>query len=219
MTKNLFWENPYQVEFDGKVALCQGDRLILDQTCFYPRGGGQVGDIGEIGGVRVLDTVKDESNEVVHILEKETAFKEGDKVRGRIDWERRYRIMRLHSAAHLVFYLMKETFGETCKPASSGLLDENKDRSDYTGINVKDGVELRERLKIVEEKANRLVEAGGEIKTWTDEAGQRLWELKGYPVMACGGTHVRNLREVGRIQVRRGSKPGAGRERIEISLV
>jgi alanyl-tRNA synthetase len=219
MTKNLFWENPYQVEFDGKVALCQGDRLILDQTCFYPRGGGQVGDTGEIGGVRVLDTVKDESNEVVHILEKEAAFKEGEKVHGRIDWERRYRIMRLHSAAHLVSYLMKETFGEACKPASSGLLDENKDRSDYTGINVKDGVELRERLKIVEEKANRLVEAGGEVKTWTDETGQRLWEFKGYPVMACGGTHIRNLREVGRIQVRRGSKPGAGRERIEISLV
>lgn len=219
MTRKLFWENPYQSEFDAKVVSCQGDRLMLDQTCFFPRGGGQVGDTGEIGGLRVLDTVKDESDGAIHILEKPDAFREGDPIHGRMDWERRYRIMRLHSAAHLVYYLMKEVFGDACTPTSSGLLDEHKDRSDYSGISTKDGAELREKLKVVEGKANGLIQAGGEIKTWTDESGQRNWLLQGHPLMACGGTHVRNLSEVGRISVRRGSKPGAGRERIEIILV
>lgn len=178
-----------------------------------------MGDTGEIGGVRVLDTVKDEADEVIHILERQGAFKEGDHVHGRIDWARRYRIMRLHSAAHLVFYLMKEVFGDGCRPVSSGLLDENKDRSDYSGIIVRDGVELREKLRIVEDRANNLIRAGGGIKTWTDEAGQRLWLLEGFPVMACGGTHIRNLSEIGVITVKRGNKPGSGRERVEISLV
>ena len=96
MTRKLYWEDPYQVEFDAVVLKIDGNRVILDKTCFFPKGGGQVGDIGEINGVKVVDTQKDETYTATHILEKEPPFKVGDLVHGKIDWERRYKIMKLH---------------------------------------------------------------------------------------------------------------------------
>jgi Ser-tRNA(Ala) deacylase AlaX len=217
MTRKLYWEDPYQVEFDAVVLKIDGNRVILDKTCFFPKGGGQVGDIGEINGVKVVDTQKDETYTVTHILEKEPPFKVGDLVHGKIDWERRYKIMKLHSAAHIVYYLMQEVFGETCKPSSSGLLDDKKDRSDYFFT---DKLDLN-KLKRVEERANEIISKGYEIQTWSDEQdpNRRYWKIEIFPVMACGGTHPRNTREIGRIRLDRGKKPGSGRERIEISLI
>lgn len=214
MTKKLFWENPYQIEFDATVTKVNGNSVVLDATCFYPRGGGQVGDTGYINGMRVVDTQAGEETDIVHILETKPSFGVGTLVHGKIDWERRYRIMRLHSAAHIVYYLMQEVFGEECKPASSGLLDEEKDRSDYLFEEKLD----KEKLKVVEEKANQIIERGYEIKTWS-ENGKRYWKLELFPTMKCGGTHVKNASEIGKIKVKRGKKPGRGRERIEISLL
>jgi Ser-tRNA(Ala) deacylase AlaX len=216
MTEKLFWENPYQVEFDGTVLKIDGNKVVLDKTCFFPRGGGQVGDIGEINGIRVVDTQKDDVYTVIHILEKEPSFKVGDLVRGKVDWERRYKIMKLHSAAHIVYYLMREVFGEACKPVSSGLLDDKKDRSDYFFVDKLD----QEKLKQVEGRANEVIGRGYEIQTWSDEQdpNRRYWKIEIFPVMACGGTHPKNTREIGRIRIDRGKKPGSGKERIEISL-
>jgi len=215
MTRKLFWEDPYQKEFDAKVLRIDGNNVILDQTCFYPRGGGQVGDIGEIKEIRVIDTIKDEEENVIHILEKEPSFKIGDIVHGKIDWERRYKIMRLHSAAHIVYYIMVELFGEGCKPSTSGIVDDSKDRADYSFEQSID----REKLKIVEQKANEFIISEKEIKWWTDENGRRHWLVEGMPEMFCGGTHVSNTKEIGRIVVKRGSKPGTGKERIETLLL
>jgi len=214
MTRKLFWEDPYQKEFDAKVLIINGNQVVLDQTCFYAKGGGQVGDTGEINGIRVIDTVKDEEENIFHILEKEPDFKVGDTVHGKIDWERRYKIMRLHSAAHISYHFVLETFGESSKPLTSGIVDDNKDRLDYGFNQPLD----KEKLKIVEQKANEFIAAGREIKWWTDENRRRHWLAEGMPEMFCGGTHVRNTKEIGRIVVKRGSKPGAGKERIETLL-
>ena len=214
MTKKLFWENPYQVEFNATVTKVIGDGVVLDATCFYPRGGGQVGDTGYINGIRVVDTQAGEETDIVHILETKPSFSAGALVHGKIDWERRYKIMRLHSAAHIVYYLMQEVFGKDCKPASSGLLDEEKERSDYLFEEKLD----KEKLKVVEEGANQIIKKGYEIKTWT-ENGRRYWKLELFPTMQCGGTHVKNSSEIGKIKVKRGKKPGRGRERIEIYLL
>jgi len=187
----------------------------LDQTCFYARGGGQAADTGEIQGLKVVNVESDEASDIVHILERDAPFRAGDKVHGRIDWDRRYRIMRLHSAAHVVYYIMPKVFGASCKPASSGLLDDRKERADYLFTEKLD----REKLKQVEEEANRIISEGRTITTWTDQDGEsRFWKMDPFPVMACGGTHVRNSHEIGKIRVERGNKPGKGRERIEISL-
>ncbi len=214
MTKKLFWENPYQVQFDATVTKIIGNSVVLDATCFYPRGGGQVGDTGYLNGVRVVDTQAGEETDIVHILEEKPCFSVGILVHGEIDWIKRYRIMRLHSAAHIVYYLMKEVFGDDCIPASSGLLDEKKERSDYLF-----GVKLdKEKLNVVEEKANQIIGQGYEIKTWSENS-ERYWKMELFTTMKCGGTHVKNASEIGGIKVKRGKKPGRGRERIEISLL
>lgn len=162
-----------------------------------------------------MDTRKTD-DEVVHILERGSPFSPGQRVKGGIDWERRYRIMRLHSAAHLVFYAMKEVFGEGCKPASSGLLDDKKDRSDYLFESPIDRAKLAE----VEERVNSLIASALPIThVATEEDPHRLlWKIEPYEPLACGGTHVRNTAEIGRVKVERGKKPGKGKERIEISL-
>ncbi len=193
----------------------ESNKIVLDQTCFYPRGGGQAADIGEIEGLRVVDVDKDDASDIIHVFEGDVPIKTGDVVHGRIDWTRRYRIMRLHSAAHIVYYVMPQVFGEGCKPASSGLLDDQKERADYLFSEKLD----REKLKKVEEEANRIISEGRTITTWTENNGEsRFWKMDPFPVMACAGTHVRNSREIGRIRVERGKKPGKGKERVEISL-
>jgi alanyl-tRNA synthetase len=124
--------------------------------------------------------------------------------------------MRLHSASHLVYYAMREVFGDGCKPASSGLLDDVKDRSDYLFDEPLD----KEKLTRVEKRVNQLIVEGLLIKHGVEpeSEGRLLWRIASFPAMACGGTHVRNTAEIGRVSVRRGSKPGRGKERIELSL-
>jgi Ser-tRNA(Ala) deacylase AlaX len=214
-TELLFWKDPYIREFEAKVISASGKEVVLDRTCFFPQGGGQVGDTGFLNDVRVVDTRKDEEYNVIHFLEGESSFKVGDVVKGRIDWERRYRIMKLHSAAHVVYYILMDMFGGSCKLASSGIVNEKKDITDY----LTDSFD-REKLAAVGGKANELIRKGGEIRTWNDEQkpDYRFWEIDSFPKMPCGGTHVKRLEEIGEIIVQRGKKPGAGKERVEILL-
>ncbi len=212
-TEKLFWKDPYMREFEARVISIDGANVVLDKTCFYPRGGGQVGDIGEINGIKVLNTTKDESENILHALERAPDFGVGVVVRGKIDWDKRYSTMKLHSSAHIVYYLMREVFGEECTIASPGIVDEKKDRSDYLFNTPLD----REKLALVEKKANEIIQEAREIRTW-DEEGKRYWEMIPFPRMMCAGTHVRNSSEIGNVAVARGKKPGAGKERIEISL-
>jgi Ser-tRNA(Ala) deacylase AlaX len=214
LTILLFRDDPYIREFDATVVRVEGNLVVLDRTCFYPRGGGQVGDTGELSGSRVVDTLRD-GDEVHHILKDAPLFNIGQPVHGVIDWDRRYRIMRLHSASHLVYYLMKETFGDSCRPASSGQLDDLKDRSDYIFNEPLDRVKLVE----VEAKANQLItDRYPIIHGQESEGGKLIWRVSPFPPMECGGTHVRNTFEIGRVSIKRGSKPGKGKERIELTL-
>lgn len=213
MTKKLYWETPYQKEFDAIVDRIDANKVILNQTCFYPKGGGQVGDTGELNGIRVVDTIKNDADEVIHILEKDPGLRPGDMVHGKIDWERRHKIMKLHSAAHIVYNFMQQVYPGV-KVASSGIVDDRKDKQDYM---LPEGWD-KEKLTIVEKYANDFIVADKEIKNWTDTDSIRHWLVEGMPEMRCGGTHVRNTSEIGRIAVKRGKKPGAGKERIEISL-
>lgn len=214
LTILLLRGDPYMREFDATVVRAEGNFMVLDRTCFFPRGGGQVGDTGELSGSRVVDTLR-EGDEVRHILEDMSKFNVGQRVHGVIDWGRRYRIMRLHSASHLVYYAMREVFGDGCRPASSGLLDEVKDRSDYLFDVPLDRV----KLAGVEERVNRLIADGIPITHRQESDGGRLiWMVAPFPAMECGGTHVRNTAEIGRVSLKRGSKPGRGKERIELIL-
>ena len=216
MSETLFWKDPYMREFEARVASVNGREVLLDRTCFFPQGGGQVGDTGFLNDVGVVDTRKDAEYNVTHFLERDAPFKAGDVVKGRIDWEKRYRTMRLHSAAHVVYYLMLDVFGEGCRLASSGIVNEKKDITDY----LTDSSFDRAKLVVVESRANELIKKGGGIRTWSDESkpNYRYWEVDGFPKMPCGGTHPKRLEEIEGIIVARGKKPGAGKERVEITL-
>jgi alanyl-tRNA synthetase len=212
--KNLYFDDPYVREFSTRVAAVDGNMVELEDTYFFPQSGGQTGDTGTIGGERVVNVVA-EGGRILHVMESVASLHVGDSVKCSIDWDRRYRKMRLHSASHIVYYLMREVFGEGCGIASSGLLDENKERSDYLFSVPLDKAKLKE----VEDRANALIAEGHDIKAYRDPADPALltWELGPWK-MNCCGTHPKNTREIGRIKLTRGKKPGKGRERIEISL-
>jgi len=212
-TLRLYWLDPYIYRFKARVESIFGRDVVLDGTYFYPQGGGQIYDTGTISDIKVVG-VRREGDLILHTLESEPTFTVGSEVECLLDWDRRYRIMRLHSAAHLLYYAMQEEFGGECLPASPGLTDDKKSREDYL---FKEKLDLQ-RLQRVEERVNELIKAGFEIRTWT-EGETRYWKIDPYPAMLCGGTHPKNTSEIGGVKVSRGKKPGAGKERIEITLI
>lgn len=106
VTEKLFYKDPYKQDFDGVVTGIETDekkgvRILLDRTCFYPEGGGQPSDSGDLNGVPVLD-VRKEGDEVVHLVSDTSAFAIGGMVHGVVDWERRYDFMQQHTGQHLI---------------------------------------------------------------------------------------------------------------------
>ena len=189
-----------------------GYEVELDRTAFYPEGGGQAGDSGVIGGVRVVDTQKD-GGTILHVLETTTSFSVGVEVYCEIDWERRHRIMRLHSAAHIMEHFLWGRLGHIERLGS--YVDEKKDRADYEY----EGRLPPEELKKVEDATNAFMAEGHEIQIGSDPAQQgiRIWRCVEIE-MPCGGTHVRNTEEIGKIGLKR-KNPGKGKERVETSLI
>ncbi|MEM3427389.1 MAG: alanyl-tRNA editing protein [Nitrososphaerales archaeon] len=212
-TARLYWIDPYISDFNAKVEYINGKEVVLDGTYFYPQGGGQIYDTGTISEIRVVK-VRREGDLIIHTLESEPNFQVGSVVECKVDWSRRYKIMKLHSSAHLLYYAMQEEFGEECRPASPGLTDDVKSREDYI---FKEKIDLQ-RLRRVEEKVNALIAANLNIHTWS-EGETRYWKIEPYPPMLCGGTHPKKTGEIGAVKVSRGKKPGAGKERIEVTLL
>jgi alanyl-tRNA synthetase len=210
-TKRLYNDDPYLKSFIANVVRVDGETVELDQTVFFPEGGGQVGDTGLLGGVRVVDTQKDNGT-VLHILETAPGFAAGDEVEGEIDWERRYHIMKLHSAAHIMEHFLWQRIGTIDRVGSR--VDEKKDRADY----VYEGRLPAEGLADAQRDSNEFLAEGHEItiRPDSDDPEIRIWRC-GPVEMPCGGTHVRNTSEIGEIRLKR-KNPGKGVERVETSL-
>ena len=211
-TKKLFNDDPYLTSFTAKVVKVDGDIVELDQTAFFPEGGGQVGDTGILGGMRVVDTQKDDGV-IRHILEAPPGFGVGDEVEGEIDWGRRYHIMKLHSAAHIMEHFLWQRIGTIDRVGSR--VDEKKDRADY----VYEGRLPAEGLIEAQGDTNAFLAEGHEITIRPDPENPdiRIWRC-GPVEMPCGGTHVRNTSEIGAVKLKR-KNPGKGVERVETSLV
>src|SRR5947207_15170230 len=108
MTVLLFRDDPYLTSSEATVIALHGDAVELDRTVFYPLGGGQAGDTGRIGHWRVIDTRKGPlPDQVLHVLEPGSNPTAGAKLEAQLDWERRHRLMRLHSALHLLGAVVK----------------------------------------------------------------------------------------------------------------
>lgn len=112
MTRLLYYEDAYLKEAKAKVLEVKDNALLLDQTIFYPTGGGQPHDRGWINGVEVLDVYKDEEGNVWHVVKELEKFKPGDEVELKLDWEYRYKLMRIHSALHLLENVLDQILGK-----------------------------------------------------------------------------------------------------------
>ena len=211
-TKNLFNDDPYKTSFKAIVTKIDDNIVELDQTAFYPEGGGQVGDTGVLSKVKVVDTKKN-NGFIQHILETFPDFEIGEEVDGEVDWDRRYRIMKLHSAAHIMEYFLWQNIEKMDRVGSR--VDEKKDRADY----VYEGRLPAEGLVKAEKDTNVFLSENHEILIHLDPTDPdiRIWSC-GPIKMPCGGTHVKNTSEIGVVKLKR-KNPGKGVERVETSLV
>ena len=157
MTRKLFWEDMYKREFEAKVQTVNDNRVILDQTAFNPRGGGLVSDTGTLGGAKVVEVTK-EGDAITHHLESPTALRNGDSVRGALDWERRYMIMRMHTTAHVLSAVVNAETG--------ALITGNQITPDESRIDFNLELFDKDMMSLYIEKANEAVGRGLEVKTY-----------------------------------------------------
>jgi len=209
-TKNLFWEDPYMKECEAKAVSINGNEVKLDQTIFYAFAGGQQSDSGTINGINVLEARKN-GEEILYTLEKEPDFKEGDTVKVVIDWDKRFRIMKLHTAAHIAWFFFERKTGINKLIGSNVTVDKSRVDYEYSES-------IAPLLPEVEENTNTYLAEGHKIKTYDDptKSGRRIWECDGFKTF-CGGTHVENTVEIGKIKLKR-KNIGSGKERMEITL-
>jgi Ser-tRNA(Ala) deacylase AlaX len=209
MTKKVFWEDPYLTQLETRITSVNGDDVTVEQTIFYALSGGQEGDHGAIGDRRVLQARK-QGQDIVYTLEAGHGLKPGDWVRVTIDWDRRYRLMRLHFAAELVLELAYRHLDRVQKIGAH--IAQDKARIDFRWDEDISGV-----LPVIREQAVAIIEADQPITSAFSDQGkeERYWEIGGFARVPCGGTHLRRTGEVGQIELKR-KNIGRGKERIEI---
>ena len=215
MTQKLFWKDPYQTVCEATITEINGKKVKLNQTIFYAFSGGQESDEGTIAGIKVITATKQGDKESIidieYELEQEPSFSVGDAVEVQINEERRKKLMKLHSAAHIVYYFVIEKLGPL-KVVGSNITSE-KARMDFLYEKP-----ISELLLEIEVKVNHFLQEKHEILRKQDEKNHDLWWwMCGSWKMPCGGTHVKNTKEIGRLQLKRRNL-GAGKERIEMLL-
>jgi Ser-tRNA(Ala) deacylase AlaX len=210
VTRKIFWEDPYRTTLATRVAGVAGAAVTLEATIFYALSGGQESDRGTIGGRRVLEARK-EGKAIVYTLEPGHGLAPGDAVEVAIDWQRRYRLMRLHFAAELVLELITRKLGAAKVGAH---IAEDKARIDFAWPE-----SIAPLLPPIAAEAAAIVAADQPIESaFSDEAAERrYWKIREFAAVPCGGTHLRRSREVGAIALRR-RNIGKGKERVEIAL-
>ena len=211
MSRKIFWQDPYQIELDTTITSIKGDSLSLAETIFYAFAGGQESDSGTIGGLPVLQARK-EGTEIFYTLAWHS-FQLGDKVKVVIDWERRYKLMRLHFAAEIILELVYQTLPSIEKIGAH--IAEDKSRIDFEW-----GENIASLFPTLQAEAQTLITANHPIiSAFSDEANERrYWEIEGFARVSCGGTHLKHTGEVGQLSLKR-KNIGKGKERIEIYTV
>ena len=231
MTRRLYSEDAYLTECQATVEDRTERGVILNASVFYPTGGGQPGDIGILrwdgGSATVADTIADEIGRVVHILAEDSSPPEpGTEVTAEIDFERRHRLMRMHTCLHLLSAVLPY-------PVTGGQVSDGAGRLDFDLPDSPDKA-------AVEAELNRLIEQDHPVgERWiTDEeldaqpelvktlsvkpprgAGRiRLLEIPGVDLQPCGGTHVNRTGEIGPVRVVKIEKKGRMNRRVKLEL-
>ena len=228
MAALLFRDDPYLRTCEATVLAVHGDAVELDRTVFYPLGGGQAGDTGRLGPWRVLDTRKGPTGDsVLHILEPGAAPTVGSTLEAQLDWERRCRLMRLHTALHLLGAVVKA-------PVTGGRIAEDKahldfdvDMSQLVAGDIEgelaDYVRAAVTTRVMWVSDAELDARPGLVKTMSvapprGEGRVRLLEIPGIDLQACGGTHVANTAEIGTLKVIRIRSEGKRNKRVTLEL-
>jgi Ser-tRNA(Ala) deacylase AlaX len=232
MTAPLYLQNAYLREFDATVTAPEGQAIALDQTAFYPGGGGLPADTGTVawpgGSARVTEMRRDGAT-LWHVLDGPTPTA-GAAVHGAIDWDRRYGIMRHHTALHVLVGAVYKLFNAL---VTGGAIYPDRARMDFSLEDLN-----KDRVAAIEAEANRVIAEGHRvlIRTVTREEFEksdlmrlarnlvpdvpeiRVVEIEGYDAQADGGTHVAHTREIGRLRVTKTENKGKANRRLEIAL-
>ena len=233
MTELLYLKDSYLKSFEATVEKAWGKRVVLDKSCFYPESGGQPTDTGKIcrnnEEFRVVFSRK-QGNEIILELDRE-GLREGEKIVGEIDWQRRYKLMRMHTAAHI---LSRMIFNETGALITGNQLSIDKSRMDF---NVKEFD--REKILGFEKNANETISNNLDVsieflpveEALKDPALVRLrdvmpkglkeWRIVsigGFDRQADGGTHVKSTSEIGKIRITKLENKGADNRRVYFGL-
>ncbi|NQV08703.1 alanyl-tRNA editing protein [Candidatus Woesearchaeota archaeon] len=229
MEKPLYLEDNYMKEFDATVKEANGKFIVLDNTAFYPNSGGQPHDTGKFikdgEEYNVIFTGKFSGN-ISHEVDKE-GLKAGDKIKGVIDWERRYKLMRYHTAAHVVSAMIHNKTGALI---TGNQKSEEKARIDFS-LEEFD----REALLKDAEEANKYLGEDIEVKKYfmskedvmkdpsliklkdkmpPDVEEFRIIEIADIDKQPCGGTHVDNLKEIPKIKATKAENKGKQNRRV-----
>ena len=231
MTELLYLRDAYLTDFEAAVTAVDGQRVALDRTAFYPTGGGQPHDVGTLAGSEVRE-VRKEGAEVWHTLDGAVPAA-GDVVQGSVDWERRHRLMRTHTAMHVLCGVI---WNEWRVPVTGGNMEPLSARMDFEFDPLPDGF-----AATVEDLVNRELRADRPIEVrflprdtaLADEdlirtkvslipesvAEIRVVDIVGLDKQADGGTHVRSTAEVGGFRVVKTESKGKGNKRLRIEVV
>jgi len=209
MTKKIFWVDPYLTELDTIVQTVNGNQITVSETIFYAFSGGQESDYGTIGGHKVLEARKD-GKEIFYILADNHTLKPGDIIKMIIDWNRRYKLMRLHFAAEVVLELVCDRFPDVIKVGAH--IAQDKSRIDFEWSQ-----NISPFITSLQQEAQNIIDSNQEIiSAFSDEDNERrYWKINEFSQVPCGGTHIKKTGEMGIIRLKR-TNPGKGRERIEI---
>ena len=233
MTKILYMDNiegNYIKEFNAMVTKIKKDYVILDQTTFYPIGGGQPSDTGYLmwddEKVVVKEVIK-KGDSVKHIIEGEKPLV-GTKVQGVIDWDRRYSHMKMHTAQHILSGIVFDNFNARTVG--------NQIHADYSRVDFYPVKFSDEDLENITQKFNDVISKNLPVKIYEEERESlekrvdqqrsnldllpkfitklRIVEIEGFDVCPCAGTHVRNTNEIPKLdKIKRDTK---GRDRVRI---
>jgi len=235
LTELLYQIDSYLKEFDAKVIEVRGNSVMLDRTAFHPLSGGLDSDRGIIRygsqEYNVLQASLESEEKVWHDLDVTPKFNVGDKVVGLIDWDKRYKIMKLHTASHILSSIMFNRYGALI---TGGHIDAEHAKDDFN-LQSSDKAVFEEAV----EETNNIIQKGLDVKIYfldRDEALKipgiiklaqrtppnvrllRIVEILGVDVQADGGPHVRNTREIGGIVLEKVENKGKGRKRIYYRL-
>ncbi|MEE8145833.1 MAG: alanyl-tRNA editing protein [Kiloniellales bacterium] len=232
--EQIFREDAYQTHCEATVVAADESGIRLDRTVFYPMGGGQPGDAGVLvlpGGdvLPIVDTRKGEApDEVVHIPEEGAALPApGTAVTAEIDWQRRYRLMRMHSCLHVLCALVDgDVTGGQVGDGKGRLdfnlpdtrLDKEQITADLNRI-IQEDHEVRSRwISDQELEANPQLVRTMSVKPPSGMGRVRVLDIEGVDLQPCGGTHVRRTAEIGRVKVAKIENKGRQNRRVNIAF-